>query len=110
MCTSYIDTAIISLILAYPFIVLDKNPGVHPIGIGDRARRIIVKAILSIAKPNVQVATGCLQLCGGKISGIEAVVHTVWMAFEKDDSEAVLLVNATNAFNTINCQVALQNI
>ena len=65
---------------------------------------------MSIAKPDVQVATGCLQLCGGQISGIEAAVHAVRSAFEKDDSEAVLLIDATNAFNTINRQVALQNI
>ena len=37
-------------------------------------------------------------------------MHAVRTAFEKDDSEAVLLIDATNAFNTINHQVALQNI
>ena len=110
MCTSYIDPAIVSPILACRLIALDKNPGVRPIGIGDTARRIIAKAILSITKPDVQVATGCLQLCGGQISGIEAAVHAVRTAFEKDDCEAVLLIDATNAFNTINRQVALQNI
>ena len=46
----------------------------------------------------------------GQISGIEAAVHAVRTAFEKDDCEAVLLIDATNAFNTINHQVALQNI
>ena len=37
-------------------------------------------------------------------------MHAVRTAFEKDDCEAVLLIDATNAFNTINRQVALQNI
>ena len=30
--------------------------------------------------------------------------------FEKEDTEAVLLVDADNAFNRINCQAALHNI
>ena len=43
-------------------------------------------------------------------SQAEAAVHAVRTAFEKEDSEAVLLVDASNAFNALNCQVALQNI
>ena len=49
-------------------------------------------------------------MCGGQISGIEAAVHAVRTAFDSSDSEAVLLVDATNAFNSLNRQVALQNI
>ena len=91
-------------------IALDKSPGVRPIGIGDTARRIIAKAILNIARPDVQDISGCLQLCGGQISGIEAAVHAVRTAFESDENEAVLLVDASNAFNSLNRQVALHNI
>ena len=78
-----------------PF-ALDKNPGVRPIGIGDTARRIIAKAVLSEAKPDIQEASGCLQMCGGQIAGIEAAVHAVRTAFDSSDTEAVLLVDATN--------------
>ena len=49
-------------------------------------------------------------MCGGQISGIEAAVHTVRTTFDLDDTEAVLLVDATNAFNSLNRQVALHNI
>ena len=96
--------------LACRLIALDKSPGVRPIGIGDTARRIIAKAILNIARPDVQDISGCLQQCGGQISGIEAAVHAVRTAFESDENEAVLLVDASNAFNSLNRQVALHNI
>ena len=49
-------------------------------------------------------------MCGGQISGIEAAVHAVRTAFDSYDTEAVLLVDATNAFNSLNRQVALHNI
>ena len=54
--------------------------------------------------------SGCLQLGGGQISGIEATVHAVLTAFESDENEAVFLVDASNAFNFLNRQVALHNI
>ena len=60
--------------------------------------------------PDIQSATGCLQLCGGQIAGIEAAVHATRSAFNSDYCEAVLLVDASNAFNTLNCQLALHNI
>ena len=110
ICTSYVDPKSLSPFLAYRLIALDKNAGVRPIGIGDTARRIIAKAVLSEAKPDIQEASGCLQMCGGQIAGIEAAVHAVRTAFDSRDTEAVLLVDATNAFNSLNRQVALLNI
>ena len=58
----------------------------------------------------MQDASGCIQLCGGQISGIEAAVHAVRSAFESDENEAVLLADASNAFNSLNRQVVLHNI
>ena len=110
ICTSLVDPKSISPLLACRLIALDKSPGVRPIGIGDTARRIIAKAVLSVVRSDVQDASGCLQLCGGQISGIEAAVHAVRTAFDSDESEAALLVDASNAFNALNRQVALQNI
>jgi len=46
-------------------------------------------------------------MCGGQI---EAAVHVVRTAFKSDESEGALFVDATNTFNFLNCQVALQNI
>ena len=109
-CTSFVDPKCIAPLLACCLIALYKNPGVRPIGIGDTARRIIAKAVLHITRPDVQDSSGCLQICGGQISGIEAAVHAVRTAFESDDNEAVLLVDARKAFNSLNRQVALHNI
>ena len=92
------------------FIALNKNPGVRPISIGDTARRIIAKAILNIIRQDVQEAAGSVQLCAGQISGIEAVVHAVRTLLQSDETEALLLVDASNAFNSLNRQTALHNI
>ena len=58
----------------------------------------------------MQDISGCLQLCGRQISGIETTVLAVQTAFESDENEAVLLVDTSNAFNSLNRQVALHNI
>ena len=50
LCTELVDPASIAPLMASRLIALDKNPGVHPIGIGDTARRIIAKAILNITR------------------------------------------------------------
>ena len=110
ICTSFVDPKSISPLLACHLIALNKNTGVRPIGIGDTARWIIAKAVLSIVKADIQDASGCLQLCGGQISGIEAAVHAVRTAFDSEESEAALLADASNVFNSLNRQVTLQNI
>ncbi len=81
---------------------MNKNPGVRPIGVGDTAQRIIAKSILMVIKGDIQDAAGTMQLCAGQIAGIEAAVHAVRSAFEKDKTEVVLLVDVTNTFNSLN--------
>ena len=110
LCSLYVHPSLVAPLLACHLIALNKNPGARPIRIGDTARRIIAKAVHFIAASDIQNAAGCLQLCDSQMSGIEAAVHATRSAFESDNVEAVLLVDATNAFNCINRQVALQNI
>ena len=43
-------------------------------------------------------------------AGSEAAVHAIRDMFDDDDCEAALLVEATNAFNCVNREAALQNI
>ena len=64
ICSSHVDPTPLRPLLACRLIALDKHPGVRPIGIGDVARRIISKAVLTIVGSDIQEATGCLQLCG----------------------------------------------
>ena len=110
LCTSFVDPAGLSSFVACRLIALDKNPGVRPIGIGEAVRRLIAKAILSIIRDDIQAAAGPLQLCAGQLSGCEAAVHSMRQLFSSPEVEAVILVDASNAFNSLNRQAALFNI
>ena len=63
-------------------------------------RRIIAKSVLSVIRGDIQDVTGTVQLCAGQISGTEAAVHAVRTLFERDETEAVMLVDASNAHST----------
>ena len=78
-------------------VALNKSYGVCPIEIGDTARHIIDKAILNTTRQCVQEAAGSVQLCAGQISGIKAAMHAVQNFFQREEPEALLLVNASNA-------------
>ena len=51
-----------------------------------------------------------MQVCAGQEPGCESLVHTMHEIYEDQSSEAVLLVDASNAFNTINRNAFLHNI
>ena len=91
-------------------IPLDKNPGVRPIGIGEVIRRIIGKAITTVIKSEILESVGSLQLCAGQQAGCEAAVHAMSEIFEEENSDALILVDASNAFNALNREVLLHNI
>ena len=110
MCTQFIDHNALAPLLACRLIALDKNPGVRPIGVCEVPRRIISKAILFVIKGDIQEAAGATQLCGGQIAGIEAAVHAIRQLFSSDKTEAILLVDASNAFNSLSRVNALANI
>ena len=91
-------------------IALDKSTGVRPIGVGETVRRIINKAISFVIKDDVQEVIGALQLCSGQKSGCEATIHAMQKVFNSADTEAIILVDASNAFNSLNREVALRNV
>ena len=74
------------------------------------ARRIICKAILTILNSDILEAVGSSQLCAGQDSGCEAAVHTIRNLYSDPNIEGLLLVDASNAFNSLNREVALRNI
>ena len=55
-------------------------------------------------------AAGLLQLCARQDTGCEAAVHAVCHVLGEVNTEAALLVDASNAFNSLNRQVALYNL
>lgn len=93
-------------LMACRLIPLDKKPGCRPIGIGEVLRRIIGKAVMEVVKDDVRKAVGNLQVCAGQQAGCEAAIHAVRRMFEDPECEAVLMVDAANAFNNINRETA----
>ena len=104
------DPSGLTAFIACRLVALGKCPGVRPVGIGEVVRRIAGKAILSVTGMAVQEVTGALQVCSGQQGGCEAAIHAMRHVFSESNTEAVLLVDATNAFNQLNQQAALQNI
>ena len=92
-------------------IPLEKNPtGVRPIGIGEVLRRIVGKAVISELKPDLIECGGSLQLCTGVKAGCEAASHAMNEIFDEAETDGVLLVDASNAFNALNRAALLHNI
>ena len=51
---------------------------------------------------DIQEAAGPLQACAGHQAGCEAVVHAMNEIMSPEETEAIFLVDATNALNTSN--------
>ena len=111
MCRENITHSYLSLLWECRLVPLMKeDDGVRPVGIGEPLRRIIGKCVLKVVGGDVQMAAGALQTCAGVDSGVEAAIHAMADTFNSVDCEAVLLVDAENAFNRINREVSLHNI
>ena len=110
--TAIVNDGQLDAYTACRLIPLDKDGegGVRPIGVGEVIRRIIGKAIVGVIKPDILESAGSLQLCAGHQSGCEAAVHAMKDIFQDDDTEGLLLIDATNAFNSLNRNVLLHNI
>ena len=73
-------------------------------------RRIFGKCIGWVLKEDVQLAAGPFQTATELQSGAEAAIYSMRCMFEDDRTDAVILVDARNAFNSLNRQAALRNI
>ena len=96
--------------LACRLVPLDKRPGLRPIGVDEVLRRIAGKMVMYIVKKDVLKSSSKIQMCSGQNSGSEAAIHAVRELFDNEAAEAVLLVDAANAFNNINRNALLNNI
>ena len=110
ICSSFVDPRGLSAFVACRLIALDKRPGVRPIGVGETSRRIVGRAIAASISDDSQDAAGPLQVCAGHLSGCEAAVHAMRQVSEAPNTDAIILVDASNAFNSLNRQAALRNI
>jgi len=77
LCTSFVDPQVVLALVSCTLIALDRSPG--PIGVGEVARRIIAKAVLSIISPDIQVL--CNSVLANPLvwrlqfTGVEAAIH-----------------------------------
>ena len=104
MCTEYIVPTTSKPILASHLIPLGKgNSEVRPL-VGELIRiigKLVTKqSILELS--GLLESSGLLQVCIEHKSGSEAAVHAMNSLFQHEKADAVLLVDAPNAFNTIN--------
>ena len=83
---------------------------IRPIGIGETFRRIVGKTLSWVLKNDIQEAAGPLQVCEGVKSGAEAAIHFIREQFEMDAAEAVIMADASNAFNSLNRNVMIHNL
>ena len=68
------------------------------------------KCIAWTLQDEIQLAAGPLQVSSGLKGGAEAAIHAMRNIFEADSTDAVILVDASNAFNRLNRGAALHNI
>ena len=110
ICTEHVSPLPIAPLLNCRLKHLDKNPGVRPIGIGEVLRRIMGKAVVMLLKPVIINSVGPIQLSAGQEGGCEAACHAINDIFSGNDCQGVVLVDATNAFNSLNRTTTLLNI
>ncbi len=65
-------------------------------------RRILGKVILATIGDDIQEDAGPLQVCAGQQAGCEAAVHAMREISDDSITDAVLLADASNVFNTLN--------
>ena len=110
LATTIVDPSTLEAFICCRLVPLDKQPGIRPIGIGEVMRRIIGKSIGWTIKKDLMETAGPLQAAGGAKGGAEAAIHAMRNIFEDENTDAVILVDASNAFNSLNRQVALHNV
>ena len=74
----------------------------RPIGVCEVLRRLVGKVIMMVVGNDVLKATGSIQLCAEHEADVESAVHAMTAFFAEEGTEAVILVDASNAFNNWN--------
>ena len=113
--TEVLDPHTLEPYTAGRLIALNKAPGeeelqVRPIGVGEVLRRIVGKSISWTLNDEIQIAGGPLQVSTGLKGGAEAAIHAMKKTFDDESTDAIILVDAANAFNRLNRRAAPHNM
>ena len=98
--TDLVETDTIEAFLSCRLIPLDKNPG--PTDFGEVLRRIAGKVVASVLKEDAIKCTVTLQVCAAQEASAEAAIRSMNMIYEDENTNAILLFDASNAFNSLN--------
>ena len=109
LCTVENQTTSLAF-LANRLIPLEKYPGLRSIGVGEVLGRVAGKVIVSHLKEDVIQSVGSLQVFAGEDAECESLIHAMRKIYEDQSAEAALLVDASNALNSINRNVFLHNV
>ena len=83
-------------------IVLDKQPGIRLVGVGETWRRLMAKCLLKVAGIEAKAACGTTQLAGQVEAGIEGDIHVMrilWEEHAREEDWGFILSDAHNVFN-----------
>ena len=111
LANSVVPWSTVQALMSSRLIALDKCPGVRPVGVGEMLRRVVGKVVCMVTKSDAEVVCGVDQLCAGLGAGIEGAVHALHDLFDVNGKNGwgVLMVDARNAFNSLNRIAALWN-
>ena len=82
----------------------------RPIGISEIMHRITRRIIVDCIRQDLTSLGGNMQLCVGQKCGIEHAIHSLRHSIDGPENKAILLFDATNIFNVLNRQKALENV
>ena len=106
LCNTITPRRMFMKLVASRLIALNQCPGVRPIGIGVTLHRVVRKTICLATHIDVTLSCGFNQLCARLSSGIEGAIHAMNSPCDQHCSPSgweVLMVDASNAFNSLNC-------
>ena len=110
LASGRVDPYTVEALVGCRLIPLNKSPCVRPVGVGEVIRRIIGKRIGRVVKKDIQEAVGPLQMETDLQSGAEAAIQSMKEIFDDKQTDVVILLDASIAFNSLNRNAALHNI